>query len=173
MEKKETKRSIGIRNYIILALIFAAATTVTLYLCSVYKVYKESKKQIPVIRDTLSEITSEELEHYISENPTTMLYMCIASNTICRNYEKGLKKYIVREELHNSIIYLNISEEESKNFAESFNEKYAKNLKLKNDYPALVIFEEGKVTHLLQGKEKEKLTITKTKQFMELHRIGE
>ena len=41
------------------------------------------------IRGVLSEITSEELEHYISENPTVMMYMCTASNEICRDYEKS------------------------------------------------------------------------------------
>lgn len=173
MEKKETQRKIGIKNYLILGLIFIAAIAVTLYLCNVYNVYEESKRQIPVIRGTLSEITSEELEHYISENPTTMMYLCTASNETCRKYEKDLKKYVVREELQDTIIYLNLTEEEASTFAESFNEKYTGSLKLKDNYPALVIFEEGKVTHLLQSKENEKLTITKTKQFMDLHKIGD
>lgn len=173
MEKKETQRKVGIKNYLILALIFIVATVITLYLCNVYNVYEESKRQIPVIRGTLSEITSEELEHYISENPTIMMYICTASNETCRKYEQRLKKYVVREELQETMVYLNLTEDENLNFSEKFNEKYSVNLKLKDNYPALVIFEEGKVTHLLQGKEKEKLTITKTKQFMELHKIGE
>lgn len=173
MEKKETERKVGIKNYLILTLIFIIATIITLYLCNVYNVYEESKRQIPVIRGTLSEITSEELEHYISENPTIMMYICTASNETCRNYEQSLKKYIVREELQEAMVYLNLTEEENQNFSEQFNEKYSVSLKLKDNYPALIIFEDGKVTHLLQGKEKEKLTITKTKQFMELHKIGE
>lgn len=173
MKKKEETRKIGIKNYLILALIFVVTTIITLYLCNVYNVYQESKKQIPIIRGTLSEITSEELEHYISENPTVMMYMCTASNETCRKYEKSLKKYVVREELQDKIVYLNLSEEESIDFAEKFNNVYTKSLKLKNNYPALVIFEEGIVTHLLQAKENEKLTITKTRQFMDLHKIGE
>lgn len=173
MEKKETQRKVSVKNYLILVVIFIVATTITLYLCNVYDVYQESKRQIPVIRGTLSEITSQELEHYISENPTIMIYMCTASNETCRQYEKSLKKYILREELQERMVYLNITEAESQSFATTFNDKYTKNLKLKNNYPALVIFEEGQVTHLLQGKENEALTITKTKQFMELHKIGE
>ena len=102
-----------------------------------------------------------------------MMYICTASNETCRKYEQRLKKYVVREELQETMVYLNLTEDENLNFSEKFNEKYSVNLKLKDNYPALVIFEEGKVTHLLQGKEKEKLTITKTKQFMELHKIGE
>lgn len=173
MKNKETERKIGMKNYLILALIFIATTALTLYLCNVYSVYEESKRQIPVIRGTLSEITSEELDHYISENPTVILYMCTASNPVCRNYEKDLKKYILREELQEEIIYLNLTEEESVSYATSFNEKYSSKMKLKNNYPALIIFEDGRATHLLQGKEKEKLTITKTKNFMDLYHTGE
>ena len=173
MPKQEQERKIGIKNYIILALIFTVSIIITLYLCNVYNVYQESKRQIPVIRGTLSEITSEELEHYISENPTIMMYICTASDETCRKYEKSLKKYVVREELQDVIVYLNLVPEEAQSFSEGFNEKYAGNLKLKDNYPALVIFDDGKVTHLLQAKQNEKLTITKTKQFMELHSIGE
>ena len=104
MEKKETQRKVGIKNYLILALIFIVATVITLYLCNVYNVYEESKRQIPVIRGTLSEITSEELEHYISENPTIMMYICTASNETCRKYEQSLKKYVVREELQETMV---------------------------------------------------------------------
>ena len=173
MDKKESKRKIGIKNYLILALIFLIAIVITLYLCNVYNVYKESKRQIPVIRGTLSEITSEELAPYISENPTIMLYMCVASNEKCRTYERDLKKYVIKNELQDSIVYLNLTQEEAANFSEKFNNQYTNSLKLKDNYPAILIFEDGKVTHLLQGKEKENLTITKTKQFMDLHSIGE
>ena len=34
-------------------------------------------------------------------------------------------------------------------------------------------FEEGKIINILQGKTDEKLTIVKTKQFIEIHKIGE
>ena len=173
MKKKENERKIGIKNYLIITLIFILATAITLYLCNVYRVYEESKRQIPILRGTLYEIKSEELEHYLSENPTTMLYICTASNLTCRNYEKDLKKYVVKEELQEIIIYLNLSEEEKETFAETFNQKYSTSLKLKNNYPSLVIVEDGKITHILQNKENEKLTITKTRQFMDLHKIGD
>ena len=171
--EKTQLRKVAIKNYFILGLIFFAATALTLYLCDVYRVYDEEKKQIPVIRGTLSEIITEELDHYILENPTTIIYMCTASDTTCRNYEKDLKKLVIKEELQDTIVYLNLSDIDANTFVEGFNNKYQFKIKLKTNYPALVIFEDGKVTHLLQAKENEKLTITKTKQFIELHKIGE
>lgn len=173
VKETENERKVGVKNYVILTLIFAVATVITLYLCNVYSVYQKSKLEIPVIRGTLSEITSEELEHYISENPSTLLYICTASNTACRNYENDLKKLIKKEQLQDEIIYLNITEEEKETFVKTFNEKYTKRVKLTKNYPAFVAFEDGKVIHTLQPKEKEKLTITKTQQFIDLHKIGE
>lgn len=171
--KKENKeeRKITPKNYVILALIFIVATIISLYLANVYTVYQESKLEIPVIGDTLSEITSEELEHYISENPATLLYICTASDQKCRSYEKDFKKLIDREELQEYIVYLNLKPEERESFTENFNNQYSKRLKLTTNYPAIVALDEGKVIHLLQAKEKEKLTITKTQQFIDIHNI--
>ena len=156
--KKENKeeRKIIPKNYAILALIFIVATIISLYLANVYTVYQESKLEIPVIGDTLSEITSEELEHYISENPATLLYICTASDQKCRSYEKDFKKLIDREELQEYIVYLNLKPEERESFTENFNNQYSKRLKLTTNYPAIVALDEGKVIHLLQAKEKEK-----------------
>lgn len=172
-QEKEQLRKIGLKNYIILAIIFIVVTLVSLYLSSVYKVYEQSKREIPVIRGTLSEITTEEVDHYISENPTSMLYVCTASDSRCRSFEKELKKLVEREELQEELVYLNITEEEKNSFHEEFNEKYKSRFKLTSSYPALIVFDEGKVTHMLQEKEEKKLSITKTSQFIDLHRIGE
>ena len=54
-----------IKNYILLFVIFALGIGVTLYICSCYKVYDDYQKQTPIIRGTLSEITNEEITHYI------------------------------------------------------------------------------------------------------------
>lgn len=170
---KKEERKIGVKNYLILALIFLVATAVTLYLCNVYNVYQESKLEIPVIRGTLSEITSEEIEHYISENPTTILYICTASDETCRSYEKDLKKVVNKRELQNEMVYLNITPEEKSNFVKSFNDKYTSRVKLTEQFPALVALEESKTIHILQPKEEGKLTLLKTQQFIELHKIGE
>ena len=170
---KTPERKISIKNYFILAIIFTIGIIITLYLCNVYNVYEESKLQIPVIRGTLSEIKPEELEHYISENPTAIIYMCVASDEGCRTYEKNLKKLVKREELQEKLVYLNLSETNSKEFIDSLNNKYQYKIKVTDNYPVIVMFDDGKITNILQAKENEKLTITKTQQFIDLHIIGE
>ena len=173
MTDKEERKKGGLKNYLILAALFAAGIAITLYLCELYKVYDEYQKETPVIRDSLSEITAEDLDHYIQENPTTVIYMCTASNMTCRNFEKDFKKIVKSKDLQEAIIYLNLSNLDQEKFVQDFNKKYPHRIKLTNAYPALVVFEEGKIINLLQGKVDEKLTIIKTKQFIEIHKIGE
>ncbi len=167
------KRKIAMKNYIIIFLIFVATIGLTLYFCSCYKVYSESKKEIPVIRGTLSEITSEDLDHYIMENQSTIIYVCTASDTTCRNFEKDFKKLIVKMNLQEKIVYLNLSNVDQEEYISQLNEKYQSKVALTTRYPALVIFENGKIVNVLQGNEKEKLTISKTKQFIEFNKIGD
>lgn len=170
---EKNKKKISIKNYIILIVIFIVGIAITLYLCNWYHVYDEYQKQTPLIRGTLSEITNEELEHYVMENPTTVIYMCTASNPTCRSYEKDLKKLVESENLQEKIIYLNLSDIDQNQFVDSFNNKYPYKVKLTTNYPALVIFEDGEINNILQGKEDEKLTIIKTKQFIDINKIGE
>lgn len=162
-----------IKNYILLFVIFALGIGITLYICSCYKVYDDYQKQTPVIRGTLSEITNEEITHYILENPTTVIYMCTSSDDVCRQYEKSLKKLIYNTNLSGYIVYLNLSEINQDEFVNKFNEMYPHKVKLTTSYPAFVIFEDGRVKYILQGSKKNPLTISKTKQFIELNHIGE
>lgn len=167
------EKKIAMKNYIIIILIFVAAIGLTLYFCSCYRVYSESKKEIPIIRGTLSEITSEDLDHYIMENQSTVIYVCTASDSTCRNYEKDFKKLIIKNNLQEKIVYLNLSNVDQKEYVSQLNEKYQSKVELTAKYPALVIFENGKIVNVLQETEKEKLTISKTKQFIEFNKIGD
>ena len=161
------------KNYVLLILLFAAAICVTLYLCNWYKVYDDYQKQTPIIRGTLLEIKSEELEHYILENPTFTIYMCTSGDDVCRKYEKKFIKLCKNMNLQEYIVYLNLSDIDQENFVNSFNNTYNYKVNLTTSYPAFVTFEDGKVKYILQGKENDPLTISKNKQYLELNNIGE
>ena len=153
------KNGIPLKNYLILLLIFLITSILVIYLCNCYTVYSESKKEIPVIRNTLFEITDKELEHYILENPTTLIYMCTASDESCRTYEEGLVKLVKKIDLKDKMIYLNLSDLNQDEFVKSFNEKYPYKIKLTANYPAIVAFTDGKVTNILQSKNKIQMEI--------------
>lgn len=162
-----------LKNYLILALIFLVVILLVWYICRWYRVYAEYERQTPVIRETLSyEITVDDFEHYILENPSSVVYMCTAEEEKCRSFEKEFKKLVVQENLQDSIIYLNLSDTDVDSFITDFNNKYKYKIKLTNNYPLLVEFTDGKVTGLIEGENNKTLTISKTKQFIEIHKIG-
>ncbi len=170
--KKEKPTKKKYKNYILLVILFVAAICLTLYLCKWYNVYDEYQKQTPVIRDTLFELSNEELDHYIVDNPTAVVYMCTSSELKCRSFEKDFKKLINNKNLKDKIVYLNLSELDINEFMNTFNNTYPNKKKLEN-YPAIIIFEDGEITHILQENEKESLKIGKVKQFVEMYKIGE
>lgn len=172
-KKTEEGRVIPTKNYIILVVLFVAIVALVLYLCNLYHVYDEHQREIPVIRGTLSEIQPDELEHYLMENPTSVIYMCTASDESCRDYEKDLKKLVEKKELQESIIYVNLSDIDQLEFIDKFNAKYPYRVSLKKNYPAFVAFEDGKVRSILQADKDDELTISETEQFIELNQIEE
>ena len=176
MAKKATQEEIKkktIKNYVILGVVVLLFIGIVLYLCKWYLVYDEYQKEIPIIRDSLQEIVSEDLEHYVLDNPSSLIYICTANDEQCRNFEKKFKKLVIKEELGDEIIYLNVTGIDQDSFVADFNGKYAKKKQLTTNYPAIVLFDEGKAVRILQGNENSKLAIDDAKHFIKLNKVGE
>ena len=174
MTKKTVDDKKLMKNYFLLILIFLVCIGFVLYLCNMYKVYDQYQKETPVIRGAIQEIVPDDLEHYVLDTPTTVIYMCTSYDEECRTFEKDFKKYLSKQEWNNEIVYLNLSDLDQEEFVNSFNSTYPyKKSSLTSHYPAFVLFEDGKVNGLLQGKKDKELTITKVRQFLELNEIGE
>lgn len=172
-EKKEELRKIPSKNYIILLIIFLLTFLLVYYLHRFYVVYSDYQKETPIIRDTLPEITEPELEHYIQESPSSLIYMCTASDDTCRNFEKSFIKLIKKKNLSTHITYVNLSDSNLEQFTTDFNNKYKYKLELKNDYPAIVSFEDNKARDIIQNSKKEKLNINDVAQFLKRNKIGD
>ena len=170
--EEKSERSL-FHNYIILVLLFFVCIGLVLYFCTLYKVNEEEKLKIPVISGALLEIYSEDLEHYVLDNPTTVIYVCTANDDVCRTFERDFKKLLRQKEYNDQIIYLNLTDVDQESFVEEFNENYHYKIRLTTHYPAFILFEDGRVESILQGSEDKPLTITKVKQFLELYKIGE
>ena len=175
-KKQEQEQKRILKNYIILTFILILVVGLTIYLCECYKVYDKEQKTIPVIRGTLvSEITEVDLEPYLIENPSSVIYLCTASNEKCRSFEKDFKKIINKNNLQDTIVYLNLSNiEDQKEFVDDFNSKHeCKKGKLTTNYPAILMFDEGKLKIILQGKNGEKLKMSKVNDFIDINKLGE
>ncbi len=161
-----------IKNYFILAIIICLAVLVILYAGSWYKAYSDYKKQTPVIRGTLSyEITGLDFEHVLAENPTSTFYMCTSSSDNCRAFEKSFRRLVTKDELQDKIIYVNLSGDDISSFVNNFNNNYKYKVKLNESYPALVTFTDGKITGLIEGSEKDPLTIKDAEEFIKVNHI--
>ncbi len=171
-KEKEIVKKRCIKNYAILIVLFLAAIGLTLYLCKWYNVYDEYQKQTPVIGDTLTEISKEELEHYVIDSPTAIIYMCTSNELRCRNFEKDFKKVIRRDDLKDQIVYINLSGVEIEEFFNEFNDNYPYKKEL-NSYPALIAFEDGKISKILQSNTDKSLKISQAKQFLDMYKTGE
>ena len=169
LEKKDKKI---VRNYIITIVLFIACCGLVLYLRELYRVNEAEQKKIPVIQGYISEIYNDDLEHYIMDNPNGVIYMCIANDENCRVFEREFKKLLKKDEYSDNLAYLNLIDVDQNEFLNNFNSKYIYKTKLSKEYPAFVLFEDGKVKAILQEKSK-KLDIVKVKHFLELSEIGE
>ena len=161
------------KNYIILGILFVVCIAITLYFCKWYEVYQEYEKEIPVIRDSLIEINPEDLEHYIADTSSTIIYMCTATDQRCRSFEKDFKKYIHKNEITDEIVYLNLTNVNQKSFTQEFNEKYPNKIKYNGKYPAFVVFQDGKIVSILQESKTKKITISKVENVLELYLLEE
>lgn len=173
MAKKEELRKIPTKNYVIVVIMFLVTFLLVYYLYSWYKAYNEYQKEIPVIRNTLLEINSDEVDHYIKENADVVIYLCTASSNECRKYENNFKKLIEKKSLEESITYVNLSDVNTKEFTDKFNDSYKYKKELKNNYPAIVIFKDGNVVDMVQGDSKEKLTVSEVSKILKENKIGE
>jgi len=170
---KENTNIKKIHNYLLLLLLFVFCICVVLYVCKVYKTHEEEKMKVPIIRGFVSEIYSEDLEHYVLDNPTSVIYMCVANGESCRSFERNFKKFLQKRNYNDQIVYLNLTDVDQGLFVNQFNDKYHYKIKLTSQYPAFVLFEDGEVKGILQENGSKPLTITKLKHFLELNEIGE
>ena len=119
--KLKHEKKIPVKNYIILICLFLGTILILYFIANKYIAVSEYNKQTPIIRDTLPEIGYTEIDHYITENPSIVMYLCTASDEVCRNYEKKLKPLLVEEGLTNDITYVNLSGVDLYKFVDEFN----------------------------------------------------
>ena len=169
----DEKQKNYLKNYIILIAIFCCCIFLTLYFCKWYEVYQEYEREIPVIRGSLVEINPEDLEHYVADTPSTIIYLCTANDDECRNFEKDFKKFITKNDLTDEIVYLNLTNIDNSQFISEFNQKYQYKMKLNGKYPAFVVFQDGEISSVLQGSKNKKITISKVQKFIEINLFEE
>lgn len=169
MTKKDVKK-IPFSNYVKVILVVILVVFVSFLFRNWYISSINYELNIPIITETLlSEINTDEVYNYVRENENTILYIGVADNQECRDFEKEFNEVIKKRSLEDTITYLNITKVKSKSkFIKEFNKFYDANIK---GYPSLIIFEEGEVKATLTVKTGSSIKIEDLVKFLDSNEV--
>ena len=144
-EKKEEKRVIPNKNYIIVAVIFVITIGFMFFLKKWYISYQDYENTIPILSGVISEVRYNEIDNYLSDNPSVVIYMGDTKDSDCREFELELKELLENKQIKDRVIYYNVTDVKNKKLLlKELNDKYVNNNKI-SSYPVVMIFEDGKV----------------------------
>ncbi len=154
------------QNYIILVVIYIVVIVLVLYLASLYNNYESYQKEIPVLKDIVLEINSKEVEHYLTENPSPILYLCTASDSDCREFEETMKSPLEKNN-YEDLVYVNLEDVDDKT-------SYVNNLLADSDFtvlrtPCLIKFTDGVPTDVEDGLNGAILTREEALSFLDVN----
>lgn len=136
--KKEELRVVPKKNYIYLLLILLGTILLLIYIYKWYETYNESKLNTSIMNEYLTVINYNELDNYIIENKDAVIYVSVLGNEDIKRFEKKFKNDIVENNLKNSILYLDLTNENI--------DLITKRLEIDKNFPYLVVYTNGKIT---------------------------
>lgn len=123
--------------------------TACFYALKWHAVYKENNLTTPLILEYISEIKNEELFNYTNENLYSVVYFCSPNNIECDLFDKELKKYILKNNLKDTFVYLNV---DNISLDSTFNnDELRKENKQLNEVPAIGIYQHTELVDFISG----------------------
>lgn len=147
MEKK-----IPLKNYIILAVTLIITIILVIYFYLWQKAYEDSKTNTIIMDEYIQKINYNELNNYLIENKSTVIYSSVVGSQKTSNFEKKFVKVIQDNSLKNSILYLDLTEVvKNKDTKKELLEKYPElNNNIKD--PLIIVINNNKVTSVYNIK---------------------
>ncbi len=133
-------REIPKKNYFILFIVIVLSLMITLYFRKWYKAYEDGYLSKSIMGNYLFEINYKELDDYLVENQSAIIYVSKVGNENIRNFEKKFINAINQNDLKNKILYLDLS-----NYKGDTNNKYTINDKDITSVPNISVFKNGKL----------------------------
>lgn len=143
-------KKIPLKNYIFLVLLVGVTVFITYYCCNLYTNQHESK-YTSIMHSFLAEIKEDDIEDYVKDNPTVVLYISDKKDKDKEQLEKEFKELLTEKHIYSYFVYVDISSDKEKSL-QNFQENY----QLELDYqslPILVVFEDGEVSEVYHTKE--------------------
>ena len=136
--KKEKLKEIPTKNYIYLFIILLGSILFLIYIYTWYETYNETRLKTSIMNNYLTVINYNELDNYISENQNAVIYVSVLGHEEINRFEKNLKNEVVNHNLRNSILYLDLTNEDIKQATQK--------LKIDENFPYLVVYTNGRIT---------------------------
>lgn len=136
-QKKDKLREVPLKNYLYLLLVLIGSVLILFYVYNWYNTYNENKLNISIMNDYLTVINYNELDNYIIENKNAIIYVSILGDEKINNFEREFKTKVVANNLKNSLLYLDLTNEDT--------ESATNKLQIKN-LPSLVVYTNGQIT---------------------------
>ncbi len=133
-------REIPKKNYFILFIVIVLSLMIALYFRKWYKAYEDGYLSKSIMGNYLFEINYKELDDYLVENQSAIIYVSKVGNEKIRNFEKKFINAINQNDLKNKILYLDLS-----NYKGDTNNKYTINDKDITSVPNISVFKNGKL----------------------------
>ena len=159
--KKEKLREVPLKNYIYLFLILLGTILILIYIYTWYDTYNQNKLNTSIMNEYLTVINYNELDNYIIENKDAILYVSMLGNEDINRFEKKFKNEIIKNNLRNDILYLDLTNENQ--------ESAIKELQIDGNLPCLVVYTNGQITDTYNIK---KANYNNKKIIKYLNRIG-
>lgn len=133
-------REIPKKNYFILFIVIVLSLLIAFYFRKWYKAYEDSYLSKSIVGNYLFQINYKELDNYLVENQSAIIYVSKVGNEKIRNFEKKFINAINQNDLKNKILYLDLS-----NYKGDTNNKYTINDKDITSVPNISVFKNGKL----------------------------
>lgn len=133
-------REIPKKNYFILFIVIVLSLLIAFYFRNWYKAYEDSYLSKSIVGNYLFEINYKELDNYLVENQSAIIYVSKVGNEKIRNFEKKFINAINQNDLKNKILYLDLS-----NYKGDTNDKYTINDMNITSVPNISVFKNGKL----------------------------
>lgn len=113
-------RKISTKNYVIYMIIVLITITFVIFLSKWYETKKDG--QTTHRMSSIVEIKEKDLDNYLVENPSIIIYLSNSHNIGLKNFEKEFNKYILKNNLNKKMVYIDLNGV-SKNFDKKLKNK--------------------------------------------------
>lgn len=151
------EKHINTKNYIILGALIIITVFATFYARSWYNATKEYNAEPSIMLTLVGEINPNEIGNYMLESSNFILYAAPSENNQIKSFERTFKSYILKQNLEDSILYINTdnyTNDELENQLKAYSDKTLENQIKINNNATIFIVKDQKITYVIKNVNK-------------------